>query len=167
MTALFTRTDYAKLPEGFPAQLVEGFLVKEPSPTYGHQRVQSRLLAKLYALLEADLVLAAPADVAIDDLNVFQPDIVVLRKPGRVDRSDVGIPLVAFEVVSPSTRRRDRVVKRQRLLGAGVREVWILDADRRAIERWDVDGLHSPGTGEALDSRAVAGFSVSADELFA
>ena len=37
----FTRRDYEALPEGFPAQLVDGFLVREPSPSYGHQLVQT------------------------------------------------------------------------------------------------------------------------------
>ena len=36
MTALFTRAQYDQLPEGFPAQLIEGDLVRDPAPTYGN-----------------------------------------------------------------------------------------------------------------------------------
>ena len=39
----FTREDYDRLPEGFPCELIEGELVKEPSPFYQHQRVSLRL----------------------------------------------------------------------------------------------------------------------------
>ncbi len=36
-TADFTRDDYLRLPEGFPAELIQGQLVKEPAPTSDHQ----------------------------------------------------------------------------------------------------------------------------------
>ena len=36
-TTRFDRADYMRLPEGFPAQLIGGFLVRDPSPVTGHQ----------------------------------------------------------------------------------------------------------------------------------
>ena len=108
--ALFTSADYARLPEGYPAQLVEGCLVKDEAPTYGHQRVQSHLFALLVRLRPPDLVLAAPSDVVLGLHDVYQPDLVVLREaPPRTERN-VGIPLLAIEILSPSTARRDREV---------------------------------------------------------
>lgn len=44
LDALFTRADYDQLPEGFPAELVEGCLVKERAPTFDHGRAGSRLV---------------------------------------------------------------------------------------------------------------------------
>lgn len=97
----FTRRDYDRLPEGFPAQLVNGWLVKEPSPTYGHQWIALRLYRWLVALAGETLVVAAPIDVGVDDRNVFQPDVVVLHRVPRLDRSDVGIPRLAVEILAP------------------------------------------------------------------
>ena len=167
MSTRFTRADYDRLPEGFPAQLVEGLLVKEPSPTYGHQCFQSRLYAGLLALVGPERALPAPSDVGIDEFNVYQPDLLVLRTPPSFQVHDVGIPLLAVEVLSPSTARRDRMVKRRRLLSAGVEEVWIVDPVAKSVEVYDASGVRVATGGEALDSRALPGFTVVPDELFA
>ena len=166
MTALFTRAQYDQLPEGFPAQLIDGMLVKEPSPTYGHQCVASRIHKALTDLVDPDLALMAPADVVIDKLNVFQPDLLVLREATDPDRSEVGIPCVAFEVVSPSSRERDREYKVRRLLGVGVTEIWIVDPQRRVIERWTTDGMIDARGARSLPSHAIPGFALTPDELF-
>jgi Uma2 family endonuclease len=44
--------------------------------------------------------------------------------------------LLTVEVLSPSTRRADRVKKRIVYLEEGVPEYWIVDLDARLIERW-------------------------------
>ncbi len=163
----FTRADWDRLPEGFPAQLVGGMLVKEASPNYGHVRVESRILAMLSTLLSRDRVLPAPADVAIDEYNVFQPDVVVVREIPSDDAHDVGIPLLVVEVVSPSTARRDRGVKRRRLLAAGVEEVWIVDREAGTVEVYDASGCRVATGEEAIASHAVPGFEVVPSRLFA
>ncbi len=165
MTTLFTRAQYEALPEGYPAQLIDGFLVKEPSPTYGHQRTQSRILKALHALLPTDLVIAAPADVLVDELNVFQPDIVVLAEPPPLEHHYVGVPRLAFEVLS-STRTRDREFKARRLLGIGVAEVWLVDPEQKAIEVVDLNGVRLAEAGETALSHALRGFELVPDELF-
>jgi Uma2 family endonuclease len=164
---LFTRADYDRLPEGFPAQLVDGFLVKEPSPTYGHGRVAFHLALRLAALLGPERVLPAPADVAIDDHNVFRPDVVVMREVPSEHARDVGIPLLAIEVLSPSTAARDRRRKCQRLLAAGTAEVWLVDAAAGVVERHDADGVLRARGEETLRSRVVPGFEVVPARLFA
>jgi Uma2 family endonuclease len=47
----------------------------------------------------------------------------------------VAQPLLLIEVLSPSTARVDRVVKRQRYQQLGT-EYWIVDLDARVVERW-------------------------------
>jgi len=167
MHARFTRADYDRLPEGFPAELIGGALVKEASSTYGHQRVEHRILAALAALVGLDRALPAPVDVGIDEWNVFQPDIVVLRQlPVDDETRDLGIPLLAVEVISPSTARRDRGVKCRRMLRAGVAEVWIVDRAAGLIERHDATGSRT-ATGEtALASGVVPGFALTPARLF-
>ena len=127
----FTRVDWERLPEGFPAQLIQGQLVKEPAPTYGHQRLGARIRFALLSLLGPDRVPDTPADVLVDDVNVYQPDVVVLRAPADDASHYVGVPLLAVEVLSRSTRKRDRDVKAERLLVLGVEEVWLVDPERR------------------------------------
>ena len=44
--------------------------------------------------------------------------------------------LLAIEVLSPSTARADRTVKRLLFQRTGVPEYWIVDLDARLVERW-------------------------------
>ena len=166
MQQLFTRADYDQLPEGFPAQLVEGFLVKEPAPTYHHQRIETRILAHLVALVGPDRAIPSPTDVGIDDHNVYQPDIVVLRDIPPDHVRDVGIPLLAVEVLSPSTRQRDRDVKTRHLLEAGVEEVWLVDPEAAARSRSTVPRARGGPRRAPLESRALPGFSLTPATLF-
>ena len=95
----FTQVDWERLPEGFPAQLIQGQLVKEPAPTYRHQRLAARVRFALLSLLGPDRVPDTPSDVAVDHENVFQPDVVVLRAPADDASHYVGVPLLAVEVL--------------------------------------------------------------------
>jgi len=166
MPTAFTRADYDRLPEGFPAQLVEGLLVKEPAPTYGHQALASVIHGQLLSLVGARRALFAPCDVGLDDRNVYQPDLVVLKAVVPVSARDVGIPLLAVEVLSPSTARRDRNVKRRHLLAAGVAEVWIVDPETRTVEMDDAADHRVAAGDETLSSAAVPGFSLTPSKLF-
>ena len=166
MQPLFTRSDYDLLPEGYPAQLIEGLLVKEASPTYGHQRVQSRLHLALAQWVDADLVLTAPSDVVLGEHDVYQPDLVVLREAPLRSARDVGIPLLAIEVLSPTTARRDREIKTKRLLAAGVAEVWLVDPDGEHIEVYTAHDARKARGAQAIASGVVRGFAVVPDELF-
>ena len=163
---LFTRADYLRLPEGFPAELLEGCLVKEPSPTYGHQRILATVLQRLLALVGPSRALPAPVEVGIDELNVFQPDVAVLRRLPPLDSSDVGIPLLVVEVLSPSTGERDREVKTHHYLEAGVAEVWLVDPEAESVEIHARDGVTTARGREAARSVALPGFDLTPEVLF-
>ena len=162
----FTRRDWDLLPEGFPAQLVAGWLVKEPAPNYRHQRIESRLHVLLVPLVGPDRALMSPADVVLDDKNVYQPDLVVLRNLPPDGERNVGIPLLAVEILSPSTARRDRNVKCARLLAAGTGEVWLVDPEAKTIEVHDAHGVRHASGSTPIDSRVLPGLSVNPSSLF-
>jgi len=133
MESLFTLEYYRRLPEGFPAQLLDGCLVSEAAPGFDHQDLVGQIYLGLVAVVERRRVALSPADVVIDRLNVLQPDVCLLRHPPPPGLPDVGVPLLAFEVLSPATRRRDVTVKAVKLLAAGTEEVWLVDPDARTI----------------------------------
>ena len=56
------------------------------------------------------------------------------RRPSRFE--DVGRLVLAVEILSPSTARADRHVKRRVYQSEGIPEYWIVDAANRYIERW-------------------------------
>lgn len=166
MTALFTRKDYDALPEDFAAQLVDGALVREPTPSLEHQGTQSRILWALQQVLGPDCVFAAPVSVHVDELNVFEPDIVVLAEPPPADAEQVGVPLLVFEIASPSTKAHDRDYKARRLLGLGVREVWLVDPMDRCLDVVTVDGARRYENAERAVSGVLGAFVLVPDELF-
>ena len=167
VSAPYTRADYTRLPEGFPGQLIQGQLIKEAAPTYGHQRLVGRLRDALVPIVGPDFVVVSPTDVVLDDLNVFQPDVVVLRTIPPLDQSDVGIPRMAFEVLAPASASRDREVKRRLLLEAGVEEVWLLDPLERTIEVCWPDAMRRCAGREVAASQALPALRLVPAQIFA
>jgi Uma2 family endonuclease len=165
-THRFTQADYERLPEGFPVELIDGELVKEPSPTYGHQDIVSLIHVDLYRLVGRGRVVASPMDVFIDEYNVLQPDVLVLEKPLGRKAARVPIPLLVAEVLSPSTAFRDRQQKRRIYLDAGVAEVWIVDPEAKRIEVHTRDGRRAADGAETVASEVVPGFALSPDDVF-
>ncbi len=167
-SSTFTRSDYMRLPEGFPAELIDGMLVKEPSPTPWHQRLVTRIPFELESALDKERILVSPIDFFIDDTNILQPDVVVLRAgeiPGP-DEREISVPLIVFEVLSPSTARRDRVTKARKYLEAGVREVWLVDPETETIEVRTADASKTVHGSHAARSTAEPSFRITPQELF-
>lgn len=166
-TTKFTRDDYMALPEGYPAQLVEGDLVKSPSPTYGHQRLVLRLGRRLSELIGESRVAIAPMDVFLDRHNVYQPDVLVTPRPLAKDVAEVGIPCLVIEVLSPSTRLRDRRQKLTHYLEGGVAEVWFVEPESETVEIVTLRGEERFRDDEVAASETVPEFRITPGELFA
>lgn len=128
--------------DGLRHELLDGVHVVTPAPALLHQRAAGRLCLHLHSALEASRdaeVFTSPADVVLGPRTLVQPDIFVVRRtPGKkLERwADVGVPLLAIEILSPSTAPRDRGAKRRIYQRAGVEEYWIVDLDARLVERW-------------------------------
>ena len=166
-TEKFTRRDYERLPEGFPAELIEGDLVREPAPTRWHQHVVVALTVRLVEAAGLDRVLASPTDVWIDEWSVLQPDVLVTA-PGDVIRpgTDRGaVPLLVVEVLSPSTARRDRDRKTAIYLRAGVREVWLVDPDAGSVEVHTPGGVERAAGDGRVGSAALPAFTLAWSDL--
>ena len=123
-------------------EVVDGELLVTPAPRPTHQYVVMALLRRLSDWTIRDgraFVVSAPADLEFSPTRYVQPDIFVApRVDGRRprERYDVRSLLLAVEVLSPSTARADRQIKRRMYQGESVPEYWIVDADARLIERW-------------------------------
>jgi Uma2 family endonuclease len=165
LTVKFTRADYEALPEGYPVELIDGQLVKDPSPTYGHQWIVGRLHIEFYRIVGPSRVVVSPIDVFVDDHNVLQPDILVLDEPLSPKVAHVGIPALVVEVLSKSTAHRDRVVKRDIYLRAGVREVWILDPEAETIEVYTSRGVRSFALDDPVSSGVLPAFDLALGDL--
>ena len=131
------------LPEdGLRHELLDGEHIVTPTPRPAHERMVQELWFVLRSAIgeRTDLeAFGARADMRLGARTLVQPDVFVIQNPaaGRVrDWAEAPIPLLAVEVLSPSTAARDRGSKRRWYLRAGVEEYWIVDLDARLVERW-------------------------------
>jgi Uma2 family endonuclease len=133
----------------FPAdgnryEVVHGELLVTPAPRALHQCVAGQLYRRLADYLDGLGWLAAvwysPADITWDDETAVQPDVfVVPPEDVSADWRTYKHLLLAVEVLSPSSTRGDRVVKRRLYQAQRVGTYWIVDADRRLVEVWHPD----------------------------
>jgi Uma2 family endonuclease len=137
----FTRADLDALPDdGLRHELIDGVLIVSPSPVRLHQRAVTRLTIALEAGCPDDLeVLCAPFDVALADDTVMVPDVIAARRSDYTDTDLPTAPVLAVEVLSPSTRRFDLMVKRSRFEAAGCPSFWVVDPDEPRLVAWDLD----------------------------
>ena len=118
-------------------ELLDGELVMTPAPRPLHQQMALRLAVRLlHVVNERTDVLHAPVDVHISQSTVLQPDVVVAALSQIRNDGIHGAPVLAVEVLSPSTRRRDLVQKRDVLQRAGCPHYWVLDPDELRLWVW-------------------------------
>jgi Uma2 family endonuclease len=142
----WTVADVLALPDdGKRYEVVDGELLVTPAPSVPHQRAITELMRLLLPYIGAQVpgfLFTSPADIELDERTLVQPDIFVAPPvDGRPPRrwSEVRSLPLAIEILSPSTARADRHLKRRRYQRHGVAQYWIVDLDARLIERWRPD----------------------------
>ncbi len=164
----FTRRDYMQLPEGFPAQLIEGSLIRDPAPTTPHQVLVRRIVFAFAKVVGEERILFSPVDLHLDDENIYQPDLLILQTEMGINprQREVEMPVLVVEVLSPSTAAYDLGVKSRRYLEWGVHEVWLVDPDARTVEIRGPGGITRSGPDGVARSAAVDGLEVDLERLF-
>lgn len=170
----FTRADYMKTPYKWRGELIDGNLIPWPRIPWIHTLVANRLIFRMldhFGPAQNDRVFHAPADIFIDDLNVYQPDVFVLRE--RIDfTSDdqtFPIPLWVAEVLMEETAANDRGPKRDGYARAGVSEHWVFDAKAETIEVCDLVTRSVAVFPKHVEARSsvLEGFRLRFEELLA
>ena len=148
---LYTLEDYLRLPDDQRVELIDGVFYDMAAPTTIHQGVAGFLHKKFLDFVMENkgpcFPFISPVDVQLDcdDKTVVQPDILVVcdrtkYKNGRV----FGAPDLVVEVLSPSTRRKDMQLKMYKYAGAGVREYWMVDPEKKLVVQYDLEHLEIP-----------------------
>ena len=118
-----------------------------------------------------------PLDVALDDLNVFEPDIAWYAE-GRVPTRDsvrpFAMPDLAVEIRSPSTWRYDIGAKKSAYERHGLPELWLVDTEADVVlvfRRSNPDALAFDvalelDRAQTLHSPLLPGFALNLGELF-
>ena len=179
-----TGADYVKLTppshRGVRYQLIEGDLIEMAGASRAHQGFTGRFYMQL--TLQTDGLgigetAISPLDVAIDEHNTFQPDVLfVSNERLHIFDNDghgvTGAPDVVVEVLSESTRQHDLNVKRPVYARNGVREMLAVDLAAESVAKYVGDGQSMTlarvyGPDDILTSDAMPGVAIDLGPIFA
>jgi Uncharacterized protein conserved in cyanobacteria len=148
-------------------ETVHGELLVSPAPRWWHQEVVGGIYTALRAYLSPERlgrVVISPADVTFGEADTLvQPDIFVvpMEQSRMFDWRRIRHLLLAVEVLSPSSMRADREVKRRFYQRQGVPLYWVVDADARSVETWTPEA-REPRT----ERETLTWYPVGASEQF-
>lgn len=136
----YTIADLDDFPDdGNRYELLDGYLLVSPQAASSHQLVATRLATQLSNFLgdSEPAIVVGPGVVQREPNTHLEPDILVLPPvQGILPKwSEMTGHWLVVEVVSPSSRFKDRNIKRQAYLTLGVDEVWVVDHHDGVIER--------------------------------
>ncbi len=141
----YTYADYLTWPEGERWEIIEGVPYMQAAPTWQHQAISVELTSQFNALLKGKpcRVFAAPFDLCIPEYNesdeeisniISQPDIVVVCDESKLRKTGYfGVPSLVIEISSPSTAKKDKLIKFNKFEKAGVKEYWIVEAENKLV----------------------------------
>jgi Uma2 family endonuclease len=167
----------AELPESnLPTELWDGELIMFPAPPFRHQEVVARLHKALGDWVERHRLgktAHAPIDMVLSTHRATQPDVVFIsnERLGIIKERIMGAADLVAEVLSPGSRRHDRIDKRDLHEQHGVHEYWLIDPEAKTVEvlhlesgTYQLVGRWHPG--ERAQSRLLNGFEVAVSPLF-
>jgi len=173
-----TLDDYNRSPDdGLRHEILDGVEFVSPSPRIRHQDIAGELYYQLRSFLAQSpvgKVYIAPTDVILSHFDVVVPDFVFVTAERTTlinEKNIAGAPDLIIEILSPSSRRVDEEIKRQRYAHFGVREYWIVDpkAEHLRCYRRGSGGVAAPEqlSGEAvLETPLLPGFRLALATLF-
>ena len=148
---LHTLEDYLSLPDDQRVEMIDGVFYDMAAPTTVHQGVAGFLFKKLLDFVMENkgpcFPFISPVDVQLDcdDKTVVQPDVLVVCDRSKYRNGRIwGAPDLVIEVLSPSTRRKDMQLKMYKYAGAGVREYWMVDPEKKLVVQYDLEHLEIP-----------------------
>lgn len=148
----YTFADVLAWDEGEHVEIINGEAFMLATPSRIHQEVSMAIAAQLYNFLEGKRCKVYPAPFGVrlfeqgtdspEDVDtVVEPDISVVCDLSKLDQHGCkGAPDLIVEILSPSSRRHDRLVKLNLYQRAGVREYWIVDPDNKSVQVFLLDG---------------------------
>jgi Uma2 family endonuclease len=178
-----TAAEFLLLPDdGKRHELIDGVHYVTPSPNLWHQELVGRLHLSIRNHLTGrprlGRIFLSRLDVVLSDFDVVEPDLLFVAGEQQdilTEANVQGPPALVIEVLSPSTRRRDEVVKRRLFAERGVREYWLVDPKGRRVVvfRRAQDGsfpevaVLAADADATLETPLLPGWSLATADLFA
>jgi Uma2 family endonuclease len=140
---VWTIDDLETLPDdGNRYEIFDGSLLVSPHAGVSHGFIAMKLHRILTIQAPAELYVGQDLGVSRKISSYLVPDLFVVRADADRDGAALrpsDVPLVV-EVLSPSNRGRDLVLKRHEYAAAGIPLYWIVDPADRALRVLELDG---------------------------
>ncbi len=167
----WTYEEYYKLDDEKRYEILSGELIEMSSPSSEHQIITGNLSSLIWVFLKENnlgQMIPSPIDVIFDENNTFQPDIVFISNENKQiiqERGIFGAPDMVVEILSKSTKKKDRGLKFKAYKKFGVREYWLVDPGKRSMEVFVLEKSEftlycSVHNDDPLKSRIFPSFSV-------
>ncbi len=172
----WTYMEYARLDDDNEFELLDGELIKEPSPRTRHQIISKNLTFALEKHLRETLqgLVVQDLDVVLDQHNVITPDLIFISSKSMGIVSDLniqGVPDLVIEFLSPGTESFDRRQKSRLYHRFGIKEYWLVSPESVTIEvfrnepdGWKLAGVF--GENDFLETRLLPGFNLNMNQIF-
>lgn len=162
-------------------ELIDGVVYNLAAPFYGHQYAVQEIIGTFYNWFKNKkcVPLTSPFDVTLkkseDNICVVQPDIIVICDKDKIDKEGryKGVPTLAVEVLSESTRSKDMLKKLDLYRQCGVREYWLVDSKNKLIHIYILDKneitdslVFQKGSQEYAESAYFSGLKVALADVF-
>ena len=166
ITTKLTFEEFLRLPEepGKRFELDRGELIVEPSPTFRHNAIRSRIARHLEDFVRAHRLghVTVENDFRLAPEVVRNPDVAfIANEPFSrmdVDTSPIeGVPNLAVEVISPGNSAQDMLTKVHQYLDAGCQAVWVFYPKLKLVEIHDANGTREVATPASLDEEGLFG----------
>ncbi|MFD0673373.1 Uma2 family endonuclease [Cohnella sp. GCM10027633] len=145
------------------------------SPKYAHQKMLTNFCLAFHdSCAQEGEIMLGPLDVHLDEDNIFQPDVIYIAR-ARLDiiRDGFvfGAPDLVVEILSDSTARRDKTIKKTTYERFGVKEYWLADPIYRTVDQFVLREarykLAATWTeGDRLVSPTISCLSIDLDAVF-
>ncbi len=135
-----TLTEFETMPkeEGWNYELIDGLVMMSPRPTAKHQVINGNLYSELRHKLKGSRCIPIPEiDLVLEGNNLI-PDLMVICNEDITDMKRYEKPpLIAIEIVSPTSASRDHIIKRRKYEQLGIQEYWIVSPEEKCITVFD------------------------------
>lgn len=137
-------------------ELIDGEVYLLASPNFRHQEIVLEIYSHFRQHLagKSCKALTAPLDIELfgwatkfsEDPNVVQPDVMIICDLEKINKNGKyeGVPALLVEVLSPSTKGRDLVIKLNLYMRSGIREYWVVDPDKNTITQYSFSEEREP-----------------------
>ncbi len=168
---------YEEMTESQKTEFINGEIIVHSPAKLRHIKASDLLYRVLSTFVDLhDLGLVAHEKLLVSlTRNDYEPDVSFFRQEKAAaftsDQMQFPSPDFIAEILSPSTERNDRRLKKRDYAAHGVSEYWIIDPEARTIEQHILEGgdyrlIGTWSADERVASTAVEGFDIPARAIF-